>query len=282
MKKRTYGQTGMVSKYLNYKKQKPSTALYPYGTPKVTYSNFQRSPATKYGNTAYRRGGEIKTLDSTFTGAYTNGTYTPDTIQTSPYQMIPLSNSTTCIQALNLCQQGTGISQRVGNKISLKSLRLRLSLKTTPNVTGVGSFGARIMVIYDRQPPSSYPATNTLISSINGGNVIVNGLYTDGINPNFMDRLVVLMDEKISLQEFDSGAITSTSFTGSTDICNFSIDRYVKLKNLETAFSGSNATMTLSLLSTGALYLITMSDSVANSSDSWQLYGSARLRYHDN
>jgi len=237
----------------------------------------------KYANNSFKKGGEIKTLDSTFTGAYNMGTYTPDTIQTSPYQMMPINNGTGLIQSLNLCQQGAGISNRIGNKISMKSLRLRFNLYYTGKSLTY-AYGWRYMVIYDRQPPTNYPATNTIISSINGGNVIVNGLMTDGINPNLMDRLVVLCDKKMCLPSLEINDTAASSLTGPTDSGAFMIDEYIKLRNMDVVYSGSNATMTLSYISTGALYFLVMADPnmAPNANDPFQLLGSARLRYHDN
>jgi len=265
-----------------YKNVSYSKAVIPVGPPlkRKKLSIPKNIVYGKYANYGYRKSSEIKTLDSTFSGNYTAGTYTPDTIQTSPYQMLPLNNGTATIQAVNLCQQGAGISQRVGNKISLKSLRLRFSLVPTGEPQTV-STAQRILVIYDRQPSSTYPAVNTILSSINGGNVIVNGTWDDGINPNFMDRLVVLMDEKIQLPVYNN-PITNVISGYSSELCNFSIDRFVKLRDLDTTFSGSNATMTVSLISTGALYLICYGQAGLDTADGWQLHGTARLRYRDN
>jgi len=248
---------------------------------KYVTSKRSKFAITKYANTSFRRSQEIKTLDSVFAGNYASGVYTPDLIQTGTYQMLTI-NASNCIQALNLCQQGAGISQRVGNKISLKSLRLRFIFEATGKFVPYYS-NCRLMVVYDRQPPqsSTYPAVNDLIASVNGANVTVNGFLTDNINPNYVDRLVVLMDEFIPLSPLTSGNSAGTDYAGPTCERSFQINKYINLKNLETTYKGTNATMTVTYISTGALYIIVMGDLAANS-EPWQIFGSARLRYRDN
>nr|WAE42732.1 MAG: capsid protein [Cressdnaviricota sp.] len=276
--KRKYGQTfskssGIVAKRSNYKRAK-----YNPIPKQISYGNV----AKRYSSNGFRVSSETKTLDTLFTAAYTAGTYTPDTFPTTSYQMLPLNIGTATVQALNLCQQGTGISQRVGNKISMKSLKIRLQLQQTANTSPQTNNHNRFLIVYDRQPNTTYPASNTILSSIGGNNVLANGIYTDSLNPNLMDRYTILMDEMLVLPQWDTGAITATSNTTSTEHREFCIDRYINLKSLVTNYSGSASPMTLSLISTGALYVICYGSASINGTDSWQLYGSIRLRYHDN
>jgi len=206
------------------------------------------------------------------------GIYTPDTIQSTAWQSLPCNVSPTTIQAINLCQQGAGLCNRVGNKISMKSLRMRFALTSTGVASNITQY-QRVMIIYDRQPTGSYPAVNTILSTINGSNGIVNGTWTENINPNRLDQYVVLYDHYFPLPPATSGGVSGV---GPSEASSYFIDKYIKLKDLETIYNGTNATMTISLIQTGALYIACLGSAATNSADAWDLYGSVRLRYRDN
>lgn len=225
---------------------------------------------------------ETKTLDVLFTGAAA-AAYTVDTV---PLQTINVSSNTTCVQAVNLVQQGPGTSQRIGHKISMKSLRLRMSILPTGNVNASPTNG-RVLLVYDHNPDGAYIATNQILANITQANVVQNGIFTDNLNPNFFDRMSVLMDEFITLPPFETGAITSTNTTGVTQESAFHIDRFISLKNLEVVFGNTTngmATanpMTIAYVQTGALYIVGYGDTAAGAAP-WVLTGSARLRFRDN
>jgi len=231
---------------------------------------------TKYSSSSFRRGEEIKTMDVLFIGNYAQA-YTPDTV---PLQQLNMNTGTASVQALNLIQQGAGISQRIGNKISLKSLRLRLSISTTTNNNDSITNG-RVLLLYDRQPNTAYTASNSMLSSSRQDNTIVAGIWSDNINPNFFDRFVVLMDKKIVLPPDNTGSLTTNSTAGPTCISSFEIDEYINLKNLESQFNGTASPLTIAYINIGALLLVGYGDQ-AGGLDPWCLKGSARLRFRDN
>lgn len=74
---------------------------------------------------------QVKLVDQIFSGAYAAGLYTPDT---QPAQMMPF-NTTGATQCLNLITQGNGEANRFSNKISLKSIRLRMGIYSTGQVS---------------------------------------------------------------------------------------------------------------------------------------------------
>lgn len=228
-------------------------------------------------------GEEVKTLDLLFTGAYA-AVYTPDAV---PLQQLNTNNGTACVQALNLVQQGPGTSQRIGHKVSLKSLRLFLNIKNSNPIGQDGMTYVRVMVLYDHNPDGVYIATNQILSNITQANVVQNGQYTDSLNPNFFERMVVLMDKFICLPPYDATGDTHAYLTGPTYENTFLINEYVNLKNLETIYGNTSnglATanpMTIAYVQTGALYILTLGDTAAGSQP-WTLTGSARLRFRDN
>lgn len=232
----------------------------------------------RYESRAYRRAAlETKTLDLQFTGAYADA-YTADT---QPRQMLNCNTGTACVQALNLCQQGTGIAQRDGNKISMKSLRLRLAMIFAKAVVQANTTNVRVLVLYDRQPNGAYPAINTILGESLQSNTIGTGTMYSNLNPNFFERFRVLMDKQITLQPFDSTAVTGTSCTGTTDPSSFKIDEFLPLKDLETLYNGTANPLTIAQITTGALYIATFGDAAA-ANQPWAITGTARLRFHDN
>lgn len=226
---------------------------------------------------------EIKTLDTLFSGAY-NGVYTPDSV---PCQMLNTNAGTACVQALNLVQQGAGTSQRIGHKICMKSLRLRLRLGAGNNVDNALTTWDRLMVLYDRNPDGTYPAANVILSNITQANQTQTGNFMDNLNPNFFDRFVVLMDKLITLQPYDSGgAFGNSQIIGPTTNEQFIVDEYISCKNLETIYGNTVNNlqtanpMTIAYIQTGALYILSIgSDNAATAPYTW--LGSARLRFKD-
>lgn len=234
----------------------------------------------RYESRAYRRAAlETKTCDFQFTGAYVaGGVYTPDT---QPFQQLLTNSGTACVQAVNLCQQGTGISQRDGNKISMKSLRIRLALAVVNGVVNGGTSNVRVALIYDRQPNAAYIASNAIFGESLQANTIGTGTMFSNLNPNFFERFRVLMDKQITLPPFDNGMIGSTGLTGPTTDETFKIDEFIPLKDLETLYNGTANPMTIAQITTGALLLVVFGDN-ADATAPYGYKGTVRLRFHDN
>lgn len=219
---------------------------------------------------------QTKTIDWPFQGAYAAGVYTVDT---QPLQQLPCNAGTATVQALNIIAQAPGEASRFSNKISMKSLRLRLSLSLTGKSSGVPTF-QRILIIYDRNTNGQYPASNALLGDMISTNAVNAGSPWSNLNPSFFDRCVVLMDEMIMLPVYNGGAAALDDTMGPTTDRTFIIDRFIKLKNLETIYN--NTTAVIGSIQTGGLYIVAFGDATVAGSDAWQLQGTARLRFLDN
>jgi len=216
---------------------------------------------------------EVKTLDSTFTVAMLAEPYVPDILAKT---MINIDTSVV-IQAVNMCQQGTGVSQRIGNKIAMKSLRIRLKLNGIRTYTSLS--GSRLLVIYDQEPNGTYPAISSILSSVNEAGTIISPSTLSSLDVNRMERYTVLLDEYRVLPTLDGGVSVQTT-TGPTDPKTFQVDRYIKLKNLETIYSANSSPMVIANVQRGALYVISIGD-VAQGTNPYSWYGEMRMRYHD-
>jgi len=245
-KKRTYPKT---KKALPYKKRQ------------------SKSITTKY---AAKKKREIKTVDTNFPQNYVR-VYIPDTLTGVTF------NDQPCIQNLVRVQQGAGIPNRIGNKIALKSLRLRGTVQTT-GANGAPSQQARFMIIYDRQVNGVYPAVDTILSDVSTANVVNPGNYLSSINPNFYDRYIVLCDKIFILGPTTTGA---SELNGPTEMKGYVIDEFIKLKGLEVQFSTSTNNSPIGDLTTGALYLIGWGD-ITNGNEASYMDMTCRLRFYDN
>lgn len=276
--KRSHAPSAQASKKI---KQEVAKALSG-GYKQFKKTSLRSGPAAKFTTQAWKRHAEeVKTLDIQFNGAYADA-YTADA---QPAQTLNCNSGTACVQSLNLIQQGAGIAQRIGNKVSLKSLRVRLTMSNVKAVTQLGTTQFRFIVIYDRNPNGSYLAANAILGESLQSNTTGTGTSSSNLNPAFFDRIVVLMDKQIILPPFDSGAITGTSTTGpsgeGTNSGSFQIDEFIKLKGLECVYNGTANPMTIAYQSVGSLQIVCFGNAAA-ASQPWGMVGSMRLRFHDN
>lgn len=228
------------------------------------------APTARYAHNP--RLGELKTVDYVFSGNYV-APYVTDQLNFPP---MPITTATGNIQCVNLVQQGTSIAQRIGNKICMRSLRIRLKITDTGNAAASPPYQIRMMLCYDRNPPGTYPATNTILSTVRQDSTVQNGTVDASLNPAFYDRFVVLRDWYQTLP-----ADVGTGSELPNDQATWNFDDFVSLKNLETTFSGNASPMTISNVSVGALYLFVLGTALAGVSDGYCLTGTLRLRFRD-
>lgn len=253
-------------------------------------------------------GQEIKTVDGGFSRFqlvgieqfdpfYTQDEWIPNTGSTSGvlpprdgslaatntfFTYLPISDEIDTVQALNLIQQGTGVPNRIGNKISLKSLRLRLQLCYLNNPTE-DFVKARTLIVYDRQPEEEfYPDSTSILTYINQENTEVEGDMWASLSVNQMDRYIILMDKLCILPPYQ---ITPKIIVTAIKYQDIQIDEFLKLNDLLTIFQKSlipgDSAEILPEISTGALYIVVMGNTPgATPTYGWQ--GSFRLRFHDN
>lgn len=205
-----------------------------------------------------------------------------------------------CIQAVNLVQQGPGMSQRIGTKISLQKIQInmRLSQVNTEQIPVLQNQPtifdtARLTLIYDRQPSGGiYPALSFRQQAITGvppwtgsqlfggldpkGNIIPGNCYSY-IDVNQQERFQIIWDLTVNLPTINQNAIAF----GSTENESFVIDEEIPLHNLETIFGNNTSPQTINGINTGGLYLVSMGTLPIQFSQ-FQWAGVARLHFRDN
>lgn len=184
---------------------------------------------------------------------------------------------------LNLVAPGTGSYNRVGRKIRMKSLRLKGNFvySYTREVT-TGDLKAaviRMVIVYDQQPSGAVPTYDTVF-----GRTVQDGTestsYLDPIKYDSMGRFKILKE-----CVFTMNPQLWNNEGGTTDLTQIEahFDEYIKLKGLETVYSGQSSPCTIADLSTGGLYVYFRCDqnTTGTAVASIGSNSMARLRYYD-
>lgn len=240
---------------------------------------------SKYATNA-KFGAETKTLDGSYYSAVSAApnVQIAGTVQTA----LSLTNvgATSCV---NTQVQGTTVANRVGNKCTMKSLKLSFGL--VRNAIGIVAAGntrqkCRLLVIYDRQPNSptigNMVLPTIILSLVSNMGAITAGTVDSSIDVNSLERFVVLKDYRFLAPPPNATAAQAAPLVGETgSVSNdIYIDSYIPLKNLETLYNAGVAGSIADIV-TGALYICTISDQAPGSAP-WDLRGEYRLRFHDN
>lgn len=228
-----------------------------------------RAGQRQLGVTIYKRHGELKGVDQDLT--------TSDVLATT--------NDNSGIYVMNLIRAGNGSYNRIGNKVTLHSLKLNIMLEytsskqaTTSNVDG-GAF--RYVLVWDRQPSSgSIPTFDTMFGTTTQDGTESTFGVLDNLRYDNTGRFRVLRDKVVVMNP------TNLSYTdGTTNEMNYKrfLKDYIKLPNLKTIFSGESTPMTIADISTGALYLVFRATVNTAGDSEFQVLSpsSARLRYYD-
>jgi len=181
-----------------------------------------------------------------------------------------------CINAVTI---GAGAWNRIGRKITMKSLYLQGWFSGAIGTT-VACYGmnARILIVYDKQTNGAAPVIADIIADqINntGGDVRVTAL-TSGINMNNRERFEVILDKRFWLP-----GITAAGGQGiNSGATNGTVEEFRNLRGRETQFRSDTVPSTVADIASGSLLMITMSD-VAATQAPWQFTFSSRLKYKD-
>jgi len=203
-------------------------------------------------------------------GLDTDVSYTP---------IISTTNTNGGIFPLNLIQPGTGSWNRVGRKVHLQSIRVVGVLYGSIRPDGAGVIrnnNVRLILVWDKQPSGgAIPTFDNVFGVTDQVGAESCPDYTCPPRYDNMNRFKVLKDWNLDLKaEF----INPTGATPDYKPIAM-IDTYVKLKGLETVFSGQSNPCTIADISSGALYLIQRAHTNAASISLVESNLITRLRY---
>jgi len=196
--------------------------------------------------------------------------------------LLTTSNTNAGVYILNLVQQGAGSWNRVGKRIKMKSLRVKILCEALFDNNGGAdpTRGAvmRFVVVYDKQSTgAAQPTFDTIF-----GETAQNGTESSNVMANLRfdntDRFKVIRDMVVTLCP---NAIPGAAEQGV--VHKAFIDEYIDLKDLTTVFGGQTAPMTIADISSGALYLYLRADPTSAPNTACATTGEsvARLRYTD-
>jgi len=259
--------------------RKTLTAVMQKAARSQTTSSVRNNALDRFTSKGHAHSSEKKTMDTEFIGAFASP-YVPDAI---PAAILHASTATNSHQSLNNMRLGTGISERAGNKIKCRSVKLHLNLVVAQGaVPQLVVTYCRVLVVYDRAPNLAYNPTNTLLAQQpSNASGAVPGSWYSALNPGYFDRFVILMDETVVLPPYDATGMGLFASFSATNPENFTIKRYIPLKNLETSYNGNNTNPTIAQVQTGAVIVYTYG-SQAHATQPYGWVGTARFRCHDN
>lgn len=146
----------------------------------------------------------------------------------------PIGTATGTLALLNPIAQGTDASTRIGRKVMMKSLYIRMSV--AKSATSVGESPLRVLVVYDKQANGLLAAATDILTSPDR--------ITSQMNLGNGDRFKVILDK-----EFRFGSLDNTSVY---------FKKYAKL-NLPMTFN-AGTTAVVGAIQTGSLIMLTYSN----------------------
>lgn len=141
--------------------------------------------------------------------------------------------------ALNLVAQGSDYNQRIGRKVVLKSVLLRIHVVPTPTVDLPQGDVGRFILAYDAQTNGVSPGVSDLIAG---------GDYLAGNNLNYRERFKVIKDWMVPLAAtaYNTGILVS-------GVPSTRLLTVYKRLNLDTVFNNTGGAV--GQIATGGLFL---------------------------
>jgi len=179
---------------------------------------------------------------------------------------------------LNGVAQGATQYNRIGNKIAMKSIRIRGQII---NLLTVVQNYLRIVVVYDKQTNGALPNSSVVLQTRIQDGTATNSAFSE-LNMDYLERFTILRDYTIATPALTNtaGVITNLGFDpgqNSDGGSIFEIDWFIKLKGLQTLYKG--ATSGIGDIATGGLYMYFLTHQTNNA---WTFRNAERLRYYDN
>ena len=190
---------------------------------------------------------------------------------------------------LNPIQAGTGVWQRIGAKVQLKHLSVRVSVIPLAVTTEAPPDRGRIMLVWDKQPNGTTFDPIQVLGGWAYNNTTVESRDSD-IDPSYWGRFEILGEKFFStpeIQPWINGAVTQRVISPIAD--DWATHEFqICLEGKETIFKGDptwDSTPPLNLsqqIITGGIYLLGMgvTDGSANPYK-WFVKGNAQVYFKD-
>lgn len=148
-----------------------------------------------------------------------------------------LATGYTCINTLS---QGSQISQRIGNKVVIKSLRVKGTILPSETADSTDYGMVRVAVVYDKQTNGTAPAATEIFASIDSAGAFTTQFQAP-LKITNKKRFTVLRDENFVINGINDSA--------------HKIDWYIKRK-MPVEYNSTATPPTVANITTGAIYLV--------------------------
>lgn len=156
--------------------------------------------------------------------------------------VVPVTTGTAVFVPLNLCALGTdSISARIGRRINLKAMQIRLGLSFPLGAGALASNNLMWAIVYDRQPNGALPTFTDCFSSPPNSPGLA--LRSEAFYP---ERFQVLLRKDMCLTLGDS------QFAAFNEYIN--LEKLLKGKDRHTNYNGTTAL--IASIGSGAVYFI--------------------------
>lgn len=161
---------------------------------------------------------------------------------------------------INGLAPGTGASQRIGKKVSMKSIQLRAAIGqgATGGAAPFAGF-VRTFIVYDKQANAAVPTVASILEAVSG---------SSPMNMDNRERFLVLYDRQIAIDQFGGNASAQ-------------IKMFKKIA-LPTVFNAGTAG-TVADITSGSLYIVFISENsfAAAATNPPVIQWYSRVRYED-
>lgn len=165
------------------------------------------------------------------------------------------------LQLINGVATGNDYTDRIGRKIIMKTLLMRIFIYPTITLSSSQGTTTRCLVVYDTQPNGAAPAITDILTT---------NTYDSPMNLNNRDRFKVLYNKYVFTPSFVTSASVLTAGSPIPRI----FQCYKKL-NLDAIFGGTGST--IASIQTGSIYVLLQSNNdQTTSADPWY-----RIRFSD-
>lgn len=193
-----------------------------------------------------------------------------------------VGSTATTMYCFNATTTGAGFWNRIGRKILMKSLNLKLRI--VPNTDEDASSGLEedwitVMIVYDKQTNGLLPVNGDILQSVNSTGAGTT-LSTSDINLNNRERFVILRRYYFNMTTYTWNGTSFGAPMLQDPTQPFTINDYIKLNKLPTIYKSESSPPTIGDISTGSLLLFCLGR--LPEAPSWQVEFQGRLRFFDN
>lgn len=170
---------------------------------------------------------------------------------------------------------GTGTNNRIGNKVQLKSVRVRGLIQPNNNAFSTLVEILRHIIVFDRNPNGALASYADIIQAISSAGATSSTVFSSP-NINNTNRFIILRDSQVVTPAAQVNITpTLTSSIAIDQTTKLSFDEFIPLKKLQSQFKATAGA--IGDITSGALLMFF----VSRGGQPWSMTYEARTRYYD-